>query len=131
MFSADDLLDVVGEFAKEGVISAAWWDEAVVRMLTLSGVPSDQFGSALQLARNIFGRLDVPGLSAVDYSSRILSLVNFCNYPLEDRAMVAFTVPDASRGTEVDYDELLRYFRSLYSPVSNFAKNNGGERSYP
>lgn len=114
MFSADDLLDVVGEFSKEGVISALAWDEAIVHMLTLSGISSDQFGIALELSRNIFDRLDVPGLGAVDYSSLILSLVNFCSSPLEDRAMVAFTVLEASRGSEVDYDELIRFFRTLY-----------------
>lgn len=114
MFSADDLLDVVGEFSKEGVISAAAWDEAILHMLMLSGASTDQFGVAAEIARNIFNRLDTPGLLAVDYSNLILSLSNFCNSPLEDRVMVAFTVLDASRGTEVDYDELLRYFRSMY-----------------
>jgi Ca2+-binding EF-hand superfamily protein len=114
MFSADDLLDVVGEFSKEGVISAVSWDEAILHMLTLSGVPTSQFPVALELARSLFDQLDAPGLRAVDYSSLILSLAGFCNSPLEDRVMVAFTVLEAVRGAEVDYDELLRYFRSMF-----------------
>ena len=114
MFSADDLLDVVGEFSKEGVISASSWDEAILHMLTLGGVPSDQFESALGISRSLFSRLDTPGLGAVDYSSLILSLSGFCNSPLEDRVMVAFTVLDASKGTEIDFDELLRLFRAMF-----------------
>ncbi len=117
MFTADDLLEVVGEFAKEGILSRSAWYDAIGHMLTLGGTIGDSFSSSYRLAGEIFDSIDTPGLEAVDYSSIVIGLSPFCNSPIEDRVMVAFTLLDDVHDGEVDFDELLRYFRTIYATM--------------
>lgn len=121
-FTADDLLDMVGEFSKEGVISSFSWFKVVSSMLTLSGrgdaLSRKDTDPTLFLAQRIFNALDVHGVEAVNYADLVLALSNVCSSPIEDKVMVVFTLLDEAGAGFVRYDALLRYFVALYRVIS-------------
>jgi hypothetical protein len=121
-FTADDLLDMVGEFSKEGVISSFSWFKVVSSMLTLCGrgeVESRRdTDPTLFLAQRIFNALDIHSVEAVNYTDLVLALANLCNSPVEDRVMVVFTLLDESGAGIIPYEALLRHFVAFYRVIS-------------
>jgi hypothetical protein len=121
-FAADDLLDMVGEFSKEGVISSFAWFKVVSSMLTLCGRGDAESrrdtDPTLFLAQRIFNALDIHAVEAVNYADLVLALANLCNSPIEDRVMVVFTLLDESGAGIIPYEAMLRHFIAFYRVIS-------------
>jgi hypothetical protein len=97
-FTAEDFMDLLGEYADAGTIALSDWLHIVALLTQLnSSASQSKSSSSSELASKIFHSLSSLTSSAssedtLEYRILLSSLIMFCDSPVEDKIAVIFTV---------------------------------------
>lgn len=138
-FTAEDVLDLLGEVSREGMISEFNWFQAVSNMCAFNALEGeDRMDEALLFAEKIFHSLAAlyPAIVSdtnerlVNYSLLLSAVTILCDSPVEDKMFTAFMMlSDSTMGIHPDSNlnepdevstfasmsNVIDYFRGVFS----------------
>ena len=139
-FTAEDLMDLLGEVSREGMISEFNWFQSVSNMCAFNSIDGeeDRMDEALLFAEKVFNSLAAlypaivseSGERLVNYSLLLSTVTILCDCPAEDKMFTAFMMlSDSTMGTHPGADlnnpdevttfasvsNVMDYFRGVFS----------------
>jgi hypothetical protein len=112
-FPADDLMEVLGDFSREGELTLARWLVALRHIVHLSGGGEPEVFDAQKLGQEIFHAFSDPRTFNLPNTEQSVSYVLFtsgiaglCSSSVDDKAMVAFTLLDDDSDGKISIEQL-------------------------
>lgn len=112
-YSADDLMETLGESAPNGKLSATAFLATLNNITRLSMYDEEKRAEALRLGMKIFKYFDSDSSGYVSYIDFTVGLTSLCDSPIEDKIMVNFVLLDE------DGDGLLTFTEFEQMIISN------------
>lgn len=106
-YTADDLMETLGEAASHGILSMNSFLEALTNIAGLT-IPTDQRPISLSLGKRIFNYFDVQGKGIVLYSDFAAGFATLSDSPYSDKIMVGFTCLDGDGDGLLSFKEVER-----------------------
>ena len=95
-YSADDLMETLGESAPNGKLSATAFLATLNNITRLSMYDEEKRAEALRLGMKIFKYFDSGSTGYVSYIDFAVGLTSLCDSPIEDKIMVNFVLLDGN-----------------------------------
>jgi Ca2+-binding EF-hand superfamily protein len=124
-YTADDLMETLGESASHGILSMNSFLEALTNISGLT-IPVDQRPISLSLGKRIFNYFDVEGKGTVLYSDFAAGFSTLSDSPYSDKIMVGFTCLDGDGDGLLSFKEVERLILAnlKVTVASSAAANN-------
>jgi len=107
-YSADDLMETLGESAPNGKLSASSFLATINNITRLSMYDEEKRAEALRLGMKIFKYFDMDSSGYVPYIDFAVGLTTLCDSPTEDKIMVNFVLLDEDGDGHLTIEEFER-----------------------
>ena len=118
-FPPDDLMEVLGEGSRQGLLSKDRWLVCIQHFVQLTGGKKPDLDMALKLAEKVFAAFQFGDPQGrVNYIEFAAGLSCMCSAPVVDKVMVAFTLIDSNCDGYITASELCSFVASTIRAIT-------------
>lgn len=116
-FTAEDLMDTLGECAQEGLVSVPAWQQVLTHLCNLTSTSKNDMDDAVILGTKIFNALDRQDSGFVSYATFVAAVSILCDSPADEKLLVAFMVMMEENGNRIAISAVTEYFGAVLSII--------------